>query len=155
MAKRIHLIRDKYALVDDEAYDWLSQINWHYHHSTYYTEYAYCYPKIDGKRVRILMHRLILDAPKGMEVDHINQNGLDNRLENIRIATRSQNNANRVSCRNSSSPYKGVCKTPNGWVANSFGQYLGLFRNEKDAALAYNSFALKKMGSFALLNKVG
>jgi hypothetical protein len=73
------------------------------------------------------------------EIDHINRNSLDNRVENLRWATRSQNTANRVKFKNSSSIYKGVSfyKPSNKW--NSYIckdnklKHLGRFNTELEA----------------------
>lgn len=56
----------------------------------------YGYPAVKHKGKTILFHRLITDAPKGIDVDHLNGNRFDNRRCNLRLATRSQNMMNRV-----------------------------------------------------------
>jgi hypothetical protein len=61
------------------------------------TDYVVCY----GSRPKsLLLHRLLVQCPVGMVCDHINGNGLDNRLENIRIVTVAQNNRNRRRSKN-------------------------------------------------------
>ena len=97
---------------------------------------------------------------KGMVVDHINRIGLDNRKENLRIATRSQNQQNRRSRRNTSSQYKGVSwtKRDKRWQAKIGHKRkvicLGDFTCEHQAALAYNEKATELWGEYALLNEV-
>src|ERR1700729_3824684 len=81
--KYIVLTKGFVASVDDEDWEWLMQRKW---------QYACGYAK-DNKNRK--MHRVILDAPSGMEVDHIDQNGLNIQRSNLRLATRSQNSCNR------------------------------------------------------------
>lgn len=118
----------------------------------------YAQTNIDGRSV--YMHRLIAKAGKGQEVDHINLNGLDNRRDNLRIVTRSQNSANKPSY-GGTSKYKGVCrantKSPRyrAWVMkDKKSTYLGSFKSEIEAALAYNAAAFALWGEYALLNKI-
>lgn len=111
-------LSDMVALVDDEDYEkvveHLKRYNkdgsvrkgsgkWYVYRpppsSKYYTA--------NGSKC-ISIHRLVMDAPKGMDVDHINGNPLDNRKENLRLATRSQNCINKNTRRDSRSGYKGV-----------------------------------------------
>jgi hypothetical protein len=120
--------------------------------------YAYC--MIDGKLS--LVHRLIMGLEKGDKkmVDHIDGNGLNNKRNNLRIATHSENGANKSSIPNTSSKYKGVYweKRKNKWQSqitfNNRTKSLGRYNSEKDAALAYNKAALKQFGEFAKLNNI-
>lgn len=106
------------------------------------------------------LHRLIMNAPNGMAVDHINGNIADNRKSNLRICVNSENLRNRGAQRNNTSGYKGVswCKQSNKWRSsiclNKKRIYLGLFTNKLDAANAYNQAAIKYFGEFAFLNKI-
>lgn len=152
--RTIPLTKGKEAKVDSEDYDRLSKHKW-YTHTSGKNEYARrCGP--DG---RFYMHREILGAPEGMQVDHINHDGLDNRKCNLRIATPSQNMCNQKSGRGQSR-FKGVSRTESGrwaseiWV-NSKKHYLGRYDTEEDAARAYNRVAEKYHGEFAKLNEVG
>ena len=114
------------------------------------------------RRTNLQLHHLILGKPpKGMVTDHINHNGLDNRKENLRFATRSQNDQNRRSQVGSSSKYKGVCwhKAKGKWISNIVigGKrkiHIGYFTCEHQAALAYNKKAIEFYGEFANLNVV-
>ena len=91
-------------------------------------------------------------------VDHVNNNKLDNRKENLRIITRKQNSMNRTSAKNSSSKYIGVCfnKKHNKWqsyiTVNKKQIKLGYFENENDAAKARNKATLKYFGEHGNLN---
>jgi HNH endonuclease len=104
----------------------------------------------------ILMHRLIMSPGPREVVDHINHNGLDNRRENLRVCSRTENNWNARKRKNSKSRFKGVRKAGNGWVAsinvNKVFMHIGFFKTEIDAAEAYNNQAIKFYGRFAVLN---
>lgn len=106
------------------------------------------------------LHRLVMLVFVGeseLDVDHINGDRADNRLENLRYCTRSQNQMNRIS-RYGSSKYKGVCwcKDMGKWrcVVRKNGKRfnLGYFKNEKDAAFAYDLKAKELFGEFSRLN---
>lgn len=118
---------------------------------------GYASAKVNGKNIRL--HRLLMNPPKGMDIDHINRNRLDNRKENLRICTRTQNLRN-MSMRGGSSKYKGVSffKSRGKWESyiNYKGKRikLGYFKTENEAALAYNKKAFELDSEFALLNKV-
>jgi len=100
-----------------------------------------------------------MENPLNLQIDHINGNRLDNRKVNLRICTAMQNQHNRKKSRGSSK-YKGVSFHIRGRVWVSFimreakRYYLGSYKDEKEAAIAYNQAALKFYGEFALLNEV-
>lgn len=111
----------------------------------------------------IYLHRLIAGAGPEESVDHINGDPLDNRTSNLRIATKSQNGANRGADRRrmgTSSKHKGVSwrKHRNCWGAyihvDGKTRYLGSFKDEDDAARAYNLAARETWGPYARLNDV-
>jgi len=118
--------------------------------------------KRERRRTSLYLHHVIMGKPQnGMVIDHINHNGLDNKKENLREVTRSQNMHNRRSNKNSSSKYKGVywCKRLKKWgsqirhVDKTF--HLGFFTVEEDAGLAYNKKAIKLWGEeHVLLNEI-
>lgn len=101
------------------------------------------------------MHRFLIGAPKGVRVDHINLNKLDNRRENLRFVTAAQNSSNRK-------PYgktglKGVRRySDTSWWAmittGGQGRYLGMFRTAEQAAEAYDKAAIEAFGAYAHLN---
>lgn len=114
---------------------------------------SYASAAIDGQRV--YLHRLIIGAKPGQVVDHINGNGLDNRLSNLRIVTTQQNLLNRRPAGNRR--FKGVYQvSAHSYRARlSLGatRYeLGSFPTEKLAALAYDEKAKEVFGEFARLN---
>ena len=107
----------------------------------------------------IYMHRLVLDAPDGTEVDHVNHNGLDNRRANLRLCTHRQNTCNQRPRVRAQCPYRGVLTTDSGkWKAQITAQgkvhYLGTFDTPEAAAHAYNEAAQSMHGRFAKLNRV-
>lgn len=162
--KKIKLTQGKYALVDNEDYEkipMLSNRKWYLNNSGYAVRNQK-YPK-SRKDYPILMHRLILDFPTGI-IDHKNLNPLDNRKENLRLATHSQNHGNMTKQKNNTSGYKGVWlnklkgKNNKKWVANILFQgkkySLGIHHTPKQAAQAYNKKAVELFGEFALVNKI-
>lgn len=142
------------ALIDTEDLDKLGNTRW-YVLKTKYTNYALSDNHNTGKHIRL--HRLILGYPKSI-IDHKNRNGLDNRKENLRLCSFSQNNANRIKNKTSVTKYKGVylCTGGNRWAArvrfNGDIKYMGCFKSEIEAAKAYNDAAIKYFGEFARLN---
>jgi hypothetical protein len=112
-----------------------------------------------GKSRIVRMHREIMHAPPGLFVDHRNNNGLDNRRANLRLATHSQNMQNRAKTRlKTSSRFIGVYldNMTGRWKTQINHQrkpiYLGRFDNEIDAAKVYDRAAIKYHGEFARLN---
>ncbi len=146
--KHIPLSQGKFAIVDDEDYDYLMQWKW-YANKMGNTWYATNYNK-GG------MHRLIMKYPKGLQVDHINHNGLDNRRCNLRICTKQQNEWNRLPNCNAASPYRGVQKMRGKWAANiRFNGkliYLGVFASDTEAAKVWDAKAKELFGEYAYLN---
>lgn len=151
--KQIRLSSGDFALVDDDLFDVLSSYHWSLSGGEDNNRYAYT---TGGK----YMHRLVIGAAKGQYVDHINRNSLDNRLENLRICTNTENLRNANKRKNAKSTFKGVCPIKNrpAWRAlikiNGKQQYLGYFKSEVEAALAYNEAAKRYFGEFAVLNQV-
>jgi hypothetical protein len=104
------------------------------------------------------MHRQIIGANATFEVDHINNNSLDNRRENLRVCTRQQNMFNCSKRSGTSSKYKGVHfhRKANKWQATISVDhkiiYLGLYSTEMEACLVRDRAAVKYHGDFAKLN---
>jgi len=140
------------ALIDDRDYDVVSQYRW-YVHST-----GCAYGKALRNRIPVRMHRLIMNPPSDMFIDHIDHNRLNNQRSNLRICTREQNQANSFP-KAGTSRFKGIYfdKKYNVWRAqitmNRKKIYLGAFENETDAAEAYDKKAIELKGEFALTNK--
>jgi hypothetical protein len=106
----------------------------------------------------IYLHREIMNPDGAMRVDHANQDTLDNRRCNLRLATQSQNMANGSRRRDNTSGYRGVGRTPRRktWRARIKvgGGYriLGYFKTPEEAAHAYDDAAKEVFGEFAFLN---
>jgi hypothetical protein len=149
--KHIPLTQGQFAIVDDEDFEALTQYKWHAMKDckTYYAARS-------ERGARIRMHRQIMNAPVGLEVDHINHEGLDNRRINLRLCSVSQNRMNEGRKREGvSSRYKGVCwaKATQKWQT-SIGfqgkvQYLGQFDTEEEAHAVYLTAAKRLFGEFA------
>lgn len=145
-----------FAMVDDEDFDFLNQWKWYPDSGVYAARTV-----IQPRKMKIFMHREIAGRIPGTDADHINGNTLDNRRENLRLCTHAENGRNRKKSRGkTSSQYKGVCwnKRERKYRAaiqiNKKSKTLGLFRNEEEAALAYNRAAILYHGQFARLNPV-
>ena len=106
------------------------------------------------------MHRVIMDAGPGEQVDHINGDKLDNRRSNLRIVNYSQNNMNKGLQSNNTSGYKGVSRKKDSgrWHAyiwkNSKRINIGYFKCKHEAARKYNEYALVIHGEYAKLNDI-
>jgi len=127
----------------------------------------YVFRSVHGGKKHVALHVQVLERVlgrtliKGEETDHKNRNPLDNRAENLRVATSSQNKVNRTP--KGVTRWKGVSKMiplrsgrerTKPWTANCNGRHLGYFKTARAAAYAYNEEALKVHGEFAYLNQV-
>lgn len=158
--KKIPLSKGEVALVDDEDFARVNRLSWYCLVGATGLKYAvHDGRSFDRKRGKLIyMHRFVLGARAAELVDHWDGNGLDNRRRNLRCCTHSQNLCNQRKHHEASSKYKGVYwwGYVEGWASeitvSKKGTYIGTFSEEKDAALAYDLFALKQHGEFALLN---
>lgn len=105
--------------------------------------------------VSFLMHRVLISAPDGMQVDHIDGDGLNNRRSNLRLATHSQNGKNQKTPSNNTSGIKGVKwdKERKKWYASikieKKSKFIGRFNRIDEAQQAYREAALELFGEFA------
>lgn len=141
------------ALVDDDDYESLSKFRWVGHKERSGIHYALRTVKKPVRKT-IYMHRVIMNTPLELCVDHIDHNGLNNQKSNLRNCTRSQNQANRKP--SGRSKYLGVCLADNRIRAmitvNSKCLKIGSYKTEEAAAHAYDEAAKKYHGEFANLN---
>lgn len=152
--KEIPLTKGQVALVDDEDYEALAKRRWHacWMESSQ-TFYAHHSKLVKDGGGTLSMHRAIVGAQAGQDVDHINGNGLDNRRENLRVCSRAQNLANRRSSRRRRSGLKGAYKLGERWLAsiksNGKTRHLGVFDTPEEAHAAYCAAARELHGEFA------
>lgn len=152
--KYIMMAKGRRVMVDDTDYDWLNQWRWRL-----VAGYA-CRMRLKGEdsSSHIYMHRMIMDAPKGTEVDHINHDELDNTRQNLRIASHQENAWNRDKQKNNTSGYNGVTwvKKAQRWRAavaqDGKSIYLGQYKDIKEAVKARDAFVMEHRSGFAVLN---
>ena len=159
--KQIKLSQGKVAFVDDEDYEYLNQFRWYackaHLRDAYYVSRS---ERIEGKRKTIKMHREIMNAPKGMDVDHKDGDGLNNQRSNLRVCTRSQNIINSKKVIGTTSKYIGVSwsVSHNRWRVylrvNNKQKFLGQFKTELEAGIIYNIVARRYYGEFVRPNKL-
>lgn len=160
--KRIDISTPKYpntfTIVDDIDYDELSGYKWSVRKRGYVFYARRTTSSIGGlKPFWLLMHRVIMNALKGQDVDHRSGDGLDNRRDNLRFCTNSQNQQNRKKIKGSSR-FKGVSwsKSSKKWqvhiTLNKKVYYLGCRKSEIESALLYDAKARELFGEFAFLN---
>jgi len=155
------------SIVDDEDFALVSQFKWYASKSC-----GRIYPltniKTNEGRKLLRMHRLLLNPPAGQLVDHIDGDSLNNTRANLRLCTQKENLRNRGKdkVKNPTSKYKGVSLNRRSvnmgqasiWRAtlNVDGKqiHIGSYPTEVDAAVAYNTFAIKHYGEFAYINSI-
>lgn len=154
--REIPLTRGLVALIDDDDYESVMRLA------------PWC--SVQAKPGHVYAKRCLRRRPNGSRpalgmhtyltgwriVDHINGDGLDNRMANLREATMAQNNANRRLSSRNTSGFKGVCRYGRQWRASIVHagrkHHLGTFRDPLPAAHAYDAAAVDLFGEFAWLN---
>jgi hypothetical protein len=152
-------LSDKVSTIDKEDYNKVmeaigTRAKWYAHIPAGTKHYA-----MSGDR-RKSIHRVVMDNPEGMDVDHINGNPLDNRKENLRICTRAQNCQNKKVRADSKSGYKGVYERSNGrfqaYIGNPEypGRHISLGDHDtpEEAARARDKKAKELHGEFVYQN---
>ena len=155
--KLFNLSRNLVTKVDDDVHEWIIGLGYKWYCSA--SGYAV---RIHGRENRVVwtLHRLIIDCPDGMEVDHIDGDKLNNQRSNLRICNKTQQQGNRNGSRKTG--FKGTIYRGRNryrkWEAyitkKGKVETLGSFSSEVDAAKAYNVAATEHFGEFARLNKV-
>lgn len=148
--KRIYLSgkngKGKYALVDDEDFEYLNQFKWYFNPTRHKSGNGYTQALVNGKYPA--MHTVIMKPPKGLEVDHRDGNGLNNQRNNLRVCTHAQNVLSKSVQRNNRHKLKGVTHTKYGrYVAfityKNKGYYLGVYDTPQQARIAYLAKAIE------------
>ena len=144
----IPLINGGYTLVDTE-FEYLSKYKWYRDH------YGYVIAR-PHKKENLRMHRLVAKADGDIEVDHINRDKLDNRVSNLRLCTRAENNQNRGKFSNNKSGLKGAYPKRGKYQStiryNGKTIYLGTFKTAIEAHKAYIAKAKQLHGKFFYKN---
>jgi hypothetical protein len=151
-------LTNKYSLIIDFAFVSKSDFDEVNKYKWFKTPDGYAV-KSYNQETASLMHRYILGKPDDCYmIDHIDNNKLNNRRENLRFVTSSENNQNRSKKLNTTSKYIGIYFTKNKWRAqcatNCTRKYLGAFENEIDAAKRYDTYVYLKFGSDAKTNNL-
>lgn len=154
--REMHLSRGKISLVDDEDYDHINQWKW----SAYLDGNTWYASRMVSKNpnITVKLHRIIMNAPENLLVDHIDGNGLHNYKENLRICDFVGNSRNRSRNLSNTSGYKGVYWNSqkkkfrarisfNGKIIS-----IGYFTDAEEAARAWDKYAEIYHGEYARLN---
>lgn len=139
--KKLPLSQGKFALVDDEDFEWLNQWKWCAAKSK---KFVYAVRKV--KKKMLYLHRFITSAPKGKVVDHLNHDTLDNRRTNLRVCSYRENNLNlkELDAKNKS----GVSGVQ--WLKQS--KKWGAFMNSRGKTLCIGKFDSLEEAGMAVIN---
>lgn len=157
--REISLTKGQFAIVDAADYEWLSKWKWFAHWSKC-TQSFYAIrnsTSAKNKQIGVSMAREIMGAPKGILVDHKVRNTLDNRRNNLRLASHTQNKCNQRKPSTNTSGLKGAClkkgKTNRPWFSqielHGHNKHLGYFDTAEEAHEAYKVAATQLHGEFA------
>lgn len=151
----IPLTRGLVAIIDAADFEIVSQFRWEAHANG--KGGKFCARAVHGSAVRVRMHRVIMDAPRWLEVDHRDGDTLNNRRCNLRLATRAQNQRNTGAQSRSRTGVKGVTVSKSGGYCARItvdGQqiHLGSFATLLEASLEYDRAAAIYFREFARFN---
>jgi hypothetical protein len=154
--REIPLTKGYVALVSEGDYERVNAFKWRALVGTH-NIYAVRSVRDKANRYTVLMHRFITDASPGLQIDHIDGDGLNNTRSNLRLATHAQNGQNSRKQVNNTSGYIGVSREGKSkWRAqirvDGSKTYLGSFETAEEAAEARDRAARKLHGEFAVLN---
>lgn len=140
--------KDKQFIISIESMNKVLKHDWYLNQNSYPYSYTAIYHNL---------HRFLLGRQeKGMVIDHINRDRLDNRLDNLRVITAQENSFNKTKSKTSQNKYKGVKKSGNKFTASitkdGKTKQIGGFATEDDAAKAYDMMAEELFGEFASKN---
>lgn len=142
----------KVTIVDDVDFEWLNKYTWN-------VVDGYARATVDGVS-DTFMHMILITRTNGQQIDHINRNRLDNRRENLRLCTRSENQYNIGLRKDNRSGARGVYYhiRDKRWIAKTKVQgeriHIGSFKTKEDAVIAYNEFVKKHHKEFAFVNPI-
>lgn len=149
----VPLTQGLYSLIDSDNAEWVERNNWyaHWYGTGYYAQRQG--NRNQGKQTVITLHSEILKPQENLLADHANCNGLDNRLVNLRPATRAENAYNRRIQRDNRRGLKGIVPAGRRWVAQARVRgkqiYLGTFDTPEIAHEAYCKAIKELHGEFA------
>lgn len=152
--KTIQLTHGKFAILDDEDYERLSHLKWHYANHGYAVR-SKC---VNYKTSRIYLHREVVGCGKDEFCDHKNMDLLDCRKENLRVCTKQQNAFNITKHKDNKSGYNGVFFNSQAGkyqavvCVSSKRIHLGYYEVAEEASIAYDFAALMLHGEFARTN---
>ena len=147
------------TVIDEADYPLVKDLTWGVSGKKAYA----CSQRPDG--TLLYLHRLLMQAPKGLLVDHKNGSTLDNRRENLRICTKEDNARNSIMKSNNTTGFKGVCyhkklagsdrAKPYQARVNLNGKRksLGYFNTAEEASQAYAKYMLPIAGEFFNIGK--
>lgn len=153
----IELTNGGVALVDDEDYEFLSSMSWNRSESRSRTYAVKCFwVRGENRRVTYRMHNFLMIGHDGIQVDHIDGNGLNNQKSNLRSGSLSQNQYNAKKRSDNTSGYRGVACVRGRFHAqiqyDKKHRYIGSYPTAELAARAYDEHAKVFHGSFAKFN---
>jgi hypothetical protein len=150
MTKEIKLTQNQTTIVDDEDFEYLNQWKWWADYDSHTKSFR---PARTCNGSTLFMHRVIMQTPKGLFVDHINHNTLDNRKENLRNVTNSQNQMNSKLLSTNTTGYRGVCPKDGKYVAKirigGKQVHLGYFKTPEEAYERYKDAAKEVHGEYS------